>query len=51
MLALVMLAVPLEHTYGPLRVFAIFLSAGAFIQASVGPSCKQQQQQISMLNT
>ncbi|WIA30558.1 hypothetical protein OEZ86_000641 [Tetradesmus obliquus] len=28
MLALVMLAVPLEHTYGPLRVFAIFLSAG-----------------------
>jgi membrane associated rhomboid family serine protease len=29
MLALVILAVPLEHTYGPLRIFAIFLSAGA----------------------
>jgi hypothetical protein len=28
MLALVILAVPLEHTYGPLRIFAIFLSAG-----------------------
>jgi membrane associated rhomboid family serine protease len=29
MIALVILAVPLEHTYGPLRIFAIFLSAGA----------------------
>lgn len=28
MFALVILAVPLEHTYGPLRIFLIFLSAG-----------------------